>query len=214
MNPFCTSPVAPVHCRTIGLFRNDKHRSSENNLNHIKNLNFQFVFFLELLLITNGDIETNPGPKSKNSKYFSCCRWNVNNILAHGKLSLLTAYNSIQHYDIIRISETYLDSSINENILKLDGCSLIKADNPRSLERGGICLYYRENLLLRHIKTEYFPQCFLCSFSIQNQTGYIVVTYRSPNQNKNEFNEFVNNLKQLKSSFFVSLGDFNAPSKS
>ena len=105
---------------TIGLFWDDKHCSSKNNLNHVKNLNFQFVFFLALLLITHGDIETNPGPKSKNSKYFSCCHWNVNSILAHDKLSLLTAYNSNQHYDIICISGTYLDSSIDENILKLD----------------------------------------------------------------------------------------------
>ena len=51
---------------TIGLVWNDKHRSSKNNLNHVKNLSFQFVFFLALLLITHGDIETNPGPKSKN----------------------------------------------------------------------------------------------------------------------------------------------------
>ena len=51
---------------TIGLFWNDKHHSSKNDLNHIKNLNFQFVFFIALLLITHGDIETNPGPKSKN----------------------------------------------------------------------------------------------------------------------------------------------------
>ena len=90
---------------TIGLFWNDKHRSGKNNLNHVKNLNFQFVFFLALLPITHGDIETNPGPKSKNSKYFSCCHWNVTSILAHDKLSLLTACNSTQHYDIICISE-------------------------------------------------------------------------------------------------------------
>ena len=206
---------------TIGLFWDDKHCSSKNNLNHVKNLNFQFVFFLALLLITHGDIETNPGPKSKNSKYFSCCHWNVNSILAHDKLSLLTAYNSTQHYDIICISETYLDSSIDENILKLDGYSLIRADHPGNLKRGGVCLYYKENLLLRHIKTEYFPQCLLCRISIQNQTGYLVVTYRSPNQNNNEFNEFLtnferllNHVKQLKSSFLVILGDFNARSKS
>ena len=206
---------------TIGLFWNDKHHSSKNDLNHIKNLNFRFVFFIALLLITHGDIETNQGPKSKSSKYFSCCHWNVNSILAHDKLSLLTAYNSTQHYDIICISETYLDSSIDENILKLDGYSLIRADHPGNLKRGGVCLYYKENLLLRHIKTEYFPQCLLCRISIQNQTGYLVVTYRSPNQNNNEFNEFLTNferllshVKQLKSSFLVKLGDFNARSKS
>ena len=48
---------------TIGLFWNDKHHSSKNDLNHIKNLNFRFAYFIALLLITHGDIETNPGPK-------------------------------------------------------------------------------------------------------------------------------------------------------
>ena len=89
------------------------------------------------------------------------------------------------------------------------------------MKRGGVYLYYKENLLLRHIKTEYFPQCLLCRISVQNQTGYLVVTYSSPNQNNNEFNEFLtnferllNHVKQLKSSFLVVLGDFNAQSKS
>ena len=104
----------------------------------------------------------------------------------HG-MALLTAYNSIQHYDIIWISETYLDSSIDENTLKLAGYSLIRADHPGNIKRGGVCLHYKENLLLQHIKTEYFPQCLLCRISIQNQTGYLVVTFGSPNQNNNEF---------------------------
>ena len=110
---------------------------------------------------------------------------------------------------------------IDENILKLDGYSLIWADHPGNKKTGGVCIYYKGNLLLRHIKTEYFPQCLLCRISIQNQTGYLVVTYRSPNQNNNEFNEFLtnferllNHVKQLKSSFLVILGDFNARSKS
>ena len=30
---------------TIGLFWNDKHRSSKNNLYHVKNMNLRFVFF-------------------------------------------------------------------------------------------------------------------------------------------------------------------------
>ena len=47
---------------------------------------------------------------------------------------------------------------IDENIPKLDGYSLIRADHPGNMKSGGVCLYYKENLLLRHIKTEYFPQ--------------------------------------------------------
>ena len=57
---------------TIGLFWNDKHHSTEKDLNHIKNLNFLFVFFRALLLITQQYIETKPGSRSKNSEYFSC----------------------------------------------------------------------------------------------------------------------------------------------
>ena len=71
------------------------------------------------------------------------------------------------------------------------------------------------------MKTEYSPPYLLCRISVQNQTGYLAVTYRSPNQNNNEFNEFLtnfarllNHVKQLKSSFLVILGDFNARSKS
>ena len=56
---------------------------------------------------------------------------------------------------------------------------------------------------------------------MQNQTDYLLVTYRSPSQNNNEFNEFLtsferllNHVNQLKSSFLAIHGDFNARSKS
>ena len=61
------------------------------------------------------------------------------------------------------------------------------------MKKGLACLYYKENSLLRHIQTEYFPHCLLCKISIQNQTAYLVVTYRLPNQNSNEFNEILTN---------------------
>ena len=77
------------------------------------------------------------------------------------------------------------------------------------MKRSGLCLYYKENILSRHNKTEYFSQCLLCRIS-----------YRSVNQNNNEFNEFLSNferllnyVKQLKSSFLLILDDFNAQSK-
>ena len=75
---------------------------------------------------------------SISKKTTACCHWNVNSILAHGKLSLLTAYNSTQHYDIIYISEIYLDSSIDENTLKFDGYSLIRADHPGNMKGDGV----------------------------------------------------------------------------
>ena len=65
---------------------------------------------------------------------------NVNIILAQNKLSLLTAYNSALNYDLICLTETYLDSTV--------GYNLLRADHPDNVKRGGVCLYYRENLTL------------------------------------------------------------------
>ena len=44
--------------------------------------------------------------------FFSCFHWNVNSILAHNRLSFLEPCNTVHQYDILFISETYLDSSV------------------------------------------------------------------------------------------------------
>ena len=105
-------------------------------------------FFVLILLFKHGDIEINPVPKKKLAKWFLCCQWNVNNILAHNKLSLLTAYNSALNYDLICLIETYLDSTVDPNNLLFNGYNLLRADHADSVKRGGVCLYYRENLIL------------------------------------------------------------------
>ena len=84
----------------------------------------------------NGDIKINPWPKKKETRFFSFFRLNVNNILAHNKLSLLEAYNTIYKYDILCISETYLDSSVSVDgtTLSLPGYSLVRSDHLRMLK--------------------------------------------------------------------------------
>ena len=57
------------------------------------------VFFL--LLLKHGDVEINPEPRKKETSFFSCLHRNINSILAHNKLTLLQAYNTIHQYDIL-----------------------------------------------------------------------------------------------------------------
>ena len=83
-----------------------------SNLKALTILLFFCSTIIFLLLVQHGDIEINPGPKKKQPKYFSCCHWNVSSLLAHYKISLLTAYNTIHQYDVICVSETFLDSSV------------------------------------------------------------------------------------------------------
>ena len=176
-------------------------------------------FFVLILLLKHGDIEIDPGPKKKLSKCFSCCHWNANSILAHNKLSLLAAYNSALNYDLICLTETYLNSTVDPNNLLINGYKLVRADHPDDVKRGGVCLYYRENLTLQLVDTPYIEQCILCEIHIQNTTGYVAVIYRSPSQSSNEFEEFLvnfdkilNQVNMLKSSFTIILEDFNARS--
>ena len=66
---------------------------------------------------------------------------------------LLQAYNSIHKIDIICLSETYLDNSYHsdDDQLVLHGYNLIRADKPNNMKREGVCIYYRETLLVKVI---------------------------------------------------------------
>ena len=74
---------------------------------------FLYSAIIFWLLVQHGDIEINPGLKKKQPKYFSCCHWNVNSLLAHDKISLLTAYYTIHQYDVICVAETFVDSLVS-----------------------------------------------------------------------------------------------------
>ena len=71
----------------------------------------------------------------------------LNSISAHNyiKVSLLRAYISTHKFDVICISETYLDSdtSDDDDNLKIAGYNLIRADHPSNTKRGGVCIYYK-----------------------------------------------------------------------
>ena len=99
--------------------------------------------WLYIYLITlSGYFELNFRPKCKAAQTFSICHWNLNSICAHNfaKLSLLIAYAIVRKYDIICLSETYLDSGIDD-----DHCS----DHPSNKKHDGICIYYKNFLPLK-----------------------------------------------------------------
>ena len=68
---------------------------------------------IELLLILSGDIEQNPGPEKEKS-HITFCHWNLNGLMAPNflKVSSLQTLAVTNDYDIICLTETFLDSSI------------------------------------------------------------------------------------------------------
>ena len=163
-------------------------------------INFFYSFFSENLLLLHGGIEANPGP-NKRYKSFTCCNWNFNSLTAHNMLTLtsIAAYNSVHKYDFICISETYLDSSVqsDDRNISVNGYNLIRADHPSNNKRDGVCIYYRESFAVQLVKTNYLNECRLCEVSFNNKKGYIAVLYRSPSQNRLDFDTFNSNLKRF-----------------
>ena len=97
-----------------------------------------------------GDVELNPGPKQSSINALLICHWNLNSLSAHNyaKIFLLKAYIAIHRFDIICISETYLDSSTSpdDNNLEISGYNLIPSDHPSNNKRRGICEFSMFNI--------------------------------------------------------------------
>ena len=91
---------------------------------------------------------------------------------------------SVHKFDIICLSETYLDSTVpldNDNLV-ISGYNLIRSDHPSNPKRGGVCLYYKNYLPLRVLNISYLKQCLNFKLQIGDKSGTFIALYRSPSQ--------------------------------
>ena len=145
-----------------------------------------YIFLLTFLYIfsflyCHGDIELNSGPRKLKENIFSICHWNLNSITAHNfsKLTQLKAYISTYKHDFICLSETYLDSSIPDNVIQIEGYNLVRADHPDNIKRGEFCIYYKESLPVRIKTLPYFKEALLLEMVNNNKKIIVSVIYRS-----------------------------------
>ena len=75
----------------------------------------------------------------------------------YDKVFLLKAYIAIHKFDVICISETYLDSSSpsDDSNLEISGYTLVRSDHPSNNKRRGVCIYYKSFLPLRILNVQY-----------------------------------------------------------
>ena len=73
----------------------------------------------------------------------------------HPRTSLIEAYYFVYNYDIIALSETYLDSSITNESISLTGFSkeIYRSDHPNDVKQGGVCLYFKDSLAIKQRRT-------------------------------------------------------------
>ena len=98
------------------------------------------------------------------------------------KISFLTAYISIQDFNIICLSETYLTSTIDikDENLKIPGYIMYCADHPSDVKRGGVCIYYKTMPPLKVLSTNFLQECINSKVSIRNKKCQFIHLYRTP----------------------------------
>ena len=120
------------------------------------------IWLYTLVISLSGVVEVNPGPRAKATNIFSVCHWSLDSLSAHiySKVSLLKAYLTVHKFDIVCLSETYVDSNTspdNDN-LEISGYNLIRSDHPSNSERRGVCIYYKNFLHLRVLDIQYLHE--------------------------------------------------------
>ena len=182
-------------------------------------------FWLQnLLVLSIGDVEKNPGPKRTLKASLSICHWNLNSIsaLSYAKLSRLIAYLAFHKFYIICLSETYLNSnnSPDDQTLEISGYNLVRSNHPLSSKRGEVWIYYKNYLPLKIIAVNCLSECINFEIIIGNNICNYITLYRSPAQNQDDFQAFTDNLQvnvetlAKRNPFLtVVIGDFNAKSK-
>ena len=146
---------------------------------------------IELLLILSGDVEQNPGPEKEKSQ-ITFCHWNLNGLMAHNfiKVSLLHILAVTNNYDIICLTETFLDSTIDndDDRISIPGYNLLRADHPSNTKRGGVCIYYKDHLpIIKRNDLCQLHECLVTEMRIGKKKCFFTCLYRSPSQTSDEF---------------------------
>ena len=107
------------------------------------------------------------------------------------------AYISVRKFDIICLSETYLNSEIppDEENLEIPGYNLVWEDHPSNSKHGGVCVYYKSSLPFRVIKVKYLQESISFELRIGSRCCKFSCLYRSPSQAQNKFETFLKNFE-------------------
>ena len=122
--------------------------------------------------------------------------------MAHNfiKVSLLRTLAVTNDYYIICLTETFLDSSIDndDDRISIPGYNLLRADHPSNTKRGGVCIYYKDHLpIIKRIDLCQLHECLITEMRIGKKKYFFTCLYRSPSQTSDEFEDFCTDLNLL-----------------
>ena len=135
-------------------------------------------------------------------------------------MPLIEALIKTHNFDIICLSETFLDSSIDisDTSININGYSLLRADHPSNTKCDGVCVYYKNYLhVIRRIDLSHLQECIVAEVTVDKERSFFTCLYSSPSQNDNKFEKFcsdltflLNNMNKFQPSRSFLSGEINA----
>ena len=137
------------------------------------------------------------------------------------KVSLLQTLAATNDYDIICLTETFLDSSVenDDDRISIPGYNLLRADHPSNTKRG-VCIYDKDHLpIIKRNDLCQLHEYLVTELRIGKKKCFFICLYRSPSQTSEELedfctdlNLFLSNINDINPAYSVIIGDFNARS--
>ena len=125
-------------------------------------------------------------------------------------------------YDIICLTETFLDSLIenDDDRISIPGYNLLRTDHPSNAKRGFVSSYYKDHLpVIKRNDLCQLHECLVTELRIGKKKCFFTCLYRSPSQTSKEFedfctdlNLFLSNINDRNPACSAITGDFNARS--
>ena len=89
---------------------------------------------------------------------------------------MIEAFISTHNFDILCLSEIFLDSTIdlNDENINIDGNSILRADHPSNNNiHGGFCIYFKQSLpLIRRDDVSTMQEAIVTEISVKNKTCF------------------------------------------
>ena len=139
----------------------------------------------------------------------------------HISTHVYKSFSSVLKFDIICISETYLNSEIlsDDENLEIPEYNLVREDHSSNSKRGRVCVYCKSLLPFRIINVKYLQDSNSFELRIGGKCCRFSCLYMSPSQTQNEFETFLKNFELTLDKIHennpfmtIVLGDFNAKS--
>ena len=183
------------------------------------------LWYFQLVIYLSNDISKNPGPEPYfQNNFFNFMSWNLYSLAKDNfhRVSLIEAHKSFFNYDLISVSETSLNDSVELPEPLLNKYTFLPCNNPTNTRRGGVGLFYRNSLPVVFRNDLSFDESIVVELKFGRKKIFFTVLSRSPafNHNSLEFQALLSNFKNLYlkvkaensfATFFT--GDYNAHSQ-